>query len=304
MLFRQQELLKLTSFKADQTLVEKFKVILASDAKVLEVERVSICFFNEDRTILSSSYTYSLSKNIYLSGVSFRKNDYPRFFQELNSNRIVDSNDAIDDPRTSELSENYLKPLGIVSIMTIPIRTSEKVIGVVMHEHVSQKRIWTYEEQAFAYSIADIITLAVENEDKLNITNNLIESEQLFKLSISQLPILFAVFDKDLRWTMAGGKILERLGLKAETLIGKTVFQTNDTIDINIANHKAALEGKSSNYEFKLGGTFLQRFLEPLQNKEGNIVGVISMSLDITERKQMEQEIISLKNKIEELKKK
>ncbi len=99
---------------------------------------------------------------------------------------------------------------------------------------------------------------------------------------------------------MAGGKILDRLGLKSETLIGKTVFQTNDTIDINIANHKAALEGKSSSYEFKLGETFLQRFLEPLQDKKGNIVGVISMSLDITERKQMEQELINLKNKLKE----
>ncbi len=134
---------------------------------------MSICFFNDDRTVLSSSTTYSLSKNIYLPGVTFRKNDYPRFFQELNSNRIVDANDAIEDPRTSELYENYLKPLDIVSIMTIPIRTSEKVIGVIMHEHISQKRIWTYEEQAFAYSIADIITLAVENEEKLNITNTL-----------------------------------------------------------------------------------------------------------------------------------
>jgi PAS domain S-box-containing protein len=300
MLFRQQELLKLNSFNIDQSHTERFNKILVSDAKVLGVERLSICFFNESRTMLSSTTTYSLSKNIFLPGMTFQKNDYPRFFQELNNNRIVDANDAIEDPRTAELAKNYLKPLGIVSLMSIPIRSSEKVIGIILHEQITQKRIWSYEDQAFAYSVADIIMLAVENEDKVKIMNTLIESEQLFKIAVSQLPLLFAVFDNNLRWTMAGGKILDSLGLKTQTLIGKTLFQTGDTIDINVSNHKAALEGKSSNYEYKLGETVLQRFVEPLKDTTGKIVGVISMSLDITDRKKAELEIKNLNNRLEQ----
>lgn len=300
MLFRQQELLKLNSFNIDQSHTERFNKILVSDAKVLAVERLSICFFNENRTMLSSTTTYSLSKNVFLPGISFQKNDYPRFFQEINNNRIVDANDAMEDPRTSELAKNYLKPLGIVSLMSIPIRSAEKVIGIILHEQITQKRIWSYEDQAFAYSVADIIMLAVENEDKVKIMNTLIESEQLFKIAVSQLPLLFAVFDNNLRWTMAGGKILDSLGLKTQTLIGKTLFQTGDTIDINVSNHKAALEGKSSNYEYKLGETVLQRFVEPLKDTTGKIVGVISMSLDITERKKAELEIKNLNNRLEQ----
>lgn len=302
-LYRQEELFKLTNFKAELSLNEKLNMILSTGAKVLEVERLSICFFNKDETELTSSTTYSLSQNSYLPGIAFKKNDYPRFFYELGRNRNMDANNIIDDPRTLELVENYLNPLGIVSLMATPIRTSEKVIGVILHEHIGQKRIWTYEEQTFAYSIADIVTLAVENEEKLKITNTLIESEQLFRIAISQLPILFAVFDTNLQWTMAGGKILEKLGLKAETLLGKTVFQTNDTIDVNITNHKAALDGKPSSYEYNIGQTVLQRFLEPLQNATGKIVGVISMSIDITERKKMELEIIELKTKLEQCEK-
>lgn len=300
MLFRQQELLKLTSFKSEQSIQEKYNIILASSANVLQVERVSICFFNESKTELSSASTYQLSKNIYLQGVSFQKKDYPRFFQELISNRIMDANDALDDPRTSELNQHYLQPMGIVSILCIPVRLGEKLIGVILHEHLQQKRIWSYDEQAFAYSISAIVTLAVENDDKLKILNNLKESEQLFKLAISQLPILFAVFDSNLRWTMAGGKILDSLGLKSQTLIGKTLFQTNDTIDINITKHKEALNGKSSVYDYKLGETYLQRFVEPLKNNEGKIVGVISMSLDVTEREKMNLKIKELNLKLEE----
>lgn len=300
LLFRQQELLKLNSFNIEQTHIERFNKILVSVAKVLEVDRLSICFFNEDRTLLSSTSTYSLIENVFLPGVSFQKNDYPRFFQELSNNRIVDANDALEDPRTLELTNNYLKPFGIVSLMTIPIRTSEKVIGVILHEQTTKKRIWSYEDQAFAYSVADIIMLAVENEDKVKIMNTLIESEQLFKLAVSQLPLLFAVFDTNLRWTMAGGKILESLGLKTETLIGKTLFQTGDTVDINVANHQGALEGKSSNYEYKLGETYLQRYVEPLKNTTGKIVGVISMSFDITDRKKSEKEINELKIQLDE----
>ena len=280
---------------------EKFKIIMAAGAKVLEVERLSICFFNEDTTSLISTSTYSLKNNNYLPGITFHKNDYPRFFQELTSNRIVDANDAMDDPRTSELAENYLKPLEITSIMSIPIRAAEKVIGVVLHEHKGQKRVWSYEEQAFAYSIADIITLAVENEEKLKVMNTLLESEQLFKLAIGQLPVLFGVFDMSLHWKMAGGKILDRLGLKAQALIGKPLFQENEEMDINISNHKKALEGISSNYEYKLGGTFLQRYVEPMKNTSGKIVGVISMSIDITECKKGELEIKKLKDQLNQI---
>jgi len=299
-LFRQQELLKLASFKDEQSLEEKFKMILAADAKVLDVERVSICFFNENKTQLSSSVTYSLSKNSFLPGVFLQKNDYPRFFLELDNNRIIDANDAQDDARTADLSDNYLNPLGIVSLMSIPIRTTEQVIGVVLHEQIAQKRKWTYEEQAFAYSIADIVTLAFENEEKLRIMNSLIESEQRFRLAISQLPILFAVFDINLKWSMAGGKILEKLGMKSQNLIGKTLYQTSEELDINIIHHNEALQGKSSSYEYKFGETYLQRFVEPLKNTVGKIVGVISMSLDITEQTKAEEEIKRLNKKLEQ----
>lgn len=295
---RQAELLRLNNTIINLSIKEKLNKILESASKTLDVERLSIQFLGTEKNTLSSESTYILSKRDFEAGISFKRKYYPRYFSELEFSKIIDANNAELDPRTSELAEDYLRQHGITSMMIAPIHLKGKLIGVISYEHIGYKRIWTYEEMVFATSIVEIITIALDADEREKLENTLLENEQLFRLSISQLPVLFAVFDKDLRWKMAGGRILDRLGLKPTTLIGKMLFQTNSTMDVS--QHNKALEGKSSNYEYQLGETFFQRFVEPLKNTSGKIVGVISMSLDITERKKMEQKIKNLNSKLEE----
>jgi signal transduction histidine kinase len=77
--------------------------------------------------------------------------------------------DAEHDPRTAELKELYLVPHGISTILDVPLVRSGTVIGVVCHEHRGAPRKWTETERLFAGSIGDLVTLALETDERLTL---------------------------------------------------------------------------------------------------------------------------------------
>src|SRR5687767_84625 len=164
-------------------LSEKQLKLIESTAKINNIARVSIWIYSKDRESISSDLIYSLKENTFLPGLTLKKSDFPNYFKALESERVIVADDALSNNATSEFSETYLKPLGITSMLDVPIRVYEKVIGVICHEHIGGKRTWTETEKFFAANIADILALAMETEDKEKIHNSLKESEQHYALA-------------------------------------------------------------------------------------------------------------------------
>ncbi len=140
--------------------------ITESDARTLGVERVSIWLFNEDRSEIVCQDLYRLSGNAHEKGLRLQARRYPKYFQALDENRVVATHDARSDPRTTEFTEGYLEPLGITSMMDVPIWLHGKVVGIVCHEHTGPIRVWKPEEQEFAASIADLVSLTLEAAER------------------------------------------------------------------------------------------------------------------------------------------
>ena len=142
------------------------KKITEVDAGMLEVERVSIWFFSEDRSEIVCKDLYELSKGSHQKGMRLLARQYPRYFQSLEESRTVAANDARADSRTNEFTEGYLIPFGVTSMMDVPIRLHGKVVGIVCHEHTGPRREWTVEEQDFAASISDRVSLALASLER------------------------------------------------------------------------------------------------------------------------------------------
>jgi PAS domain S-box-containing protein len=142
------------------------QIIAETDARTLDVERVSIWFFNADRSAIICRDLFQKNDESHEQGAVLRARDYPRYFRALQKSRIVEANDVLTDPRTNEFAEAYLKPLGISSMIDVPIRHRGQICGILCHEHVGPKRTWTPEEQQFAMSIGDTITVALETSER------------------------------------------------------------------------------------------------------------------------------------------
>ncbi len=68
--------------------------------------------------------------------------------------------------KIAELYSLYLKPLDIQALMDIPIRIEGEIIGVICFENVGEPREWTYQEQKYGLVTAQMISLAIESNNK------------------------------------------------------------------------------------------------------------------------------------------
>jgi signal transduction histidine kinase len=153
--------------REDADLGAALRRITEADARKLNVERVGVWLFNADHTAILCEDVYCLGRNRHEKGGELFSSHYPRYFKALGESRTIDASDAQNDPRTSELAEDYLKPLGIISMLDVPVRLRGQEVGVVCHEHVGgQPRSWAPEEQEFVAAIADLVSLALQAQER------------------------------------------------------------------------------------------------------------------------------------------
>jgi PAS domain S-box-containing protein len=107
----------------------------------------------------------------------FGMSGYPQYYAAIISNRPVVANDAWTDPATAEFRENYLAPLGITSMLDVPVWLDGRVVAVVCHEHVGPRRTWTAEEVGFALSVGNLVALTLEAANRTQAEADLRQAE-------------------------------------------------------------------------------------------------------------------------------
>jgi diguanylate cyclase len=144
----------------DSTLNRMLQVL----ATTLDVDRVSFWVFTDGREAIRCAYQYDRVTSAAGTPVLLSKRDYPNYFGAVEKQLVIAVDDAMQDRRTSELAETYLTPLGISSMLDVPVRAFGRYVGVLCHEHIGLPREWTAEEQHFASGVATQVALAHERE--------------------------------------------------------------------------------------------------------------------------------------------
>lgn len=163
----QQALLELARSRDQaEDLAVSLHVITEIAAKTLDIERASVWLFDDERTRIVCKDLYLRPSGQHSNGQELLARDYPSYFRALELNRALAADDCYLDDRTSELTESYLKPHGVTSLLDAPIRQGGVIVGIACHEHVGPPRTWTIEEQNFAGSIADMCALSLERSER------------------------------------------------------------------------------------------------------------------------------------------
>jgi hypothetical protein len=130
----------------------------------LGVQRVSVWFTDKTGTKISCADLYDHQGGKHSAGVELFAKDFPPYFRALKTERTIAAHDAHTDPRTSCFSEPYLKPLGITSMLDVPIWVNRAMVGVICHEHRGPARTWNRDEETFAYLMSNFVALALERK--------------------------------------------------------------------------------------------------------------------------------------------
>lgn len=129
---------------------------------ILDAARVSVWFHGDNGAKITCADLFEKKTGAHTSGLVLFAKDFPSYFKAVASEVTIAAHDAHTDPRTACFSEVYLKPLGINSMLDVPIWVDGKMVGVVCHEHVGPQRQWNSDEENFAYLMANFVALAME----------------------------------------------------------------------------------------------------------------------------------------------
>jgi hypothetical protein len=131
-------------------------------ASTLDIERVSVWRLDATRTKITCLDLFERTPAKHSAGTELHRRDFDAYFAALETERTIAASDAHRDPRTSCFSASYLKPLGIESMLDVPIWVQGKMAGVICHEHVGPARKWNSDEESFAYLMSTIVALSME----------------------------------------------------------------------------------------------------------------------------------------------
>lgn len=140
------------------------KRLLITAAEALEVDRVSLWLFEPGLSTIVCVAIYESGKGVSHPGTRLSAVAAPDYFQSLQGLLTLAAADALVDPRTRQLSDDYLKPLGIGAMLDVPVRQFGELIGILCHEHTGSPREWLVTERVFAAAIGALCSQVMEFE--------------------------------------------------------------------------------------------------------------------------------------------
>lgn len=147
-------------------------------AQALQVERVGVWLLEPDGVTLRRVELYQAGDQDPGSArIAFARQT--AYLEALATRRVVQADDALQDPRTVELVVDYLRPLGIGAMLDAPIFRGGRVVGVVCHEHLGGPRTWRARDGDFACSVADMLGGLFEQSARLEAESRLARAARM-----------------------------------------------------------------------------------------------------------------------------
>ncbi|OIP78929.1 MAG: hypothetical protein AUK48_00635 [Oscillatoriales cyanobacterium CG2_30_44_21] len=271
-------------------------------ARTLQVERSSVWLTSQEGSGWSCLDLFLLSSEKHLTTHEFTANFLPKYIGNLKTELAVAVSDALNDERTAEVAENYLIQLGITSILEIPLRQNNEIVGLLNLEHTGEPRNWTLMEQSLARSIGDLIALSLESYNRKVAEQQLKESEERWHLALEgsndgiwdwNCKTNYAFYSTRYKAMLGYGENeLAPLGSTWEGLIHpddlENALETaNNYLDRKTSQYvlEHRLRCKDGSYKWILARA------KALYNKNGIPLRLIGSHTDITERKNYEEEL-------------
>jgi PAS domain S-box-containing protein len=174
---RKQKILLDLARDSHSNVENSIRKILKVDAEMLQVERVSLWVYSNDRSKIQCRLMYKKASASFEMGALLSSETNPIYFEYIGQHRYISADDAMNDPRTVEFSETYLKVNGISSMLDVPIWVHGNHVGILCHEHVGPQRHWLPEEITMAANLADFLANALGAEEQEKTLKRLIKSE-------------------------------------------------------------------------------------------------------------------------------
>ena len=217
---------------------DRVNAILETTALTLDVGRLSVWRLNRDTDEIECISLWQNARVPARDGVGTRvhRQACPAYFAALEAERVIDATDARTDPRTSGFTDGYLVPNGIGAMLDVPVRQAGGTLGVLCAEHVGGARAWTFDEQNFAISVANLIAAAVADAERRQAIARLEESEARANLIVDTAHDALVGIDRAGRIVEWNAQACATFGWTRAEAIGRSLTETIIPLEFRAAH--------------------------------------------------------------------
>ncbi len=163
--------------------------ITYTGSHALNVERVSIWLFDTAKTLLHCLDLYIKSIDIHTEADFLTAQEYPKFFEAIQVQHSMSFEDVQEEEILQEMLASYFHPANTVSLLIKTFEVNGELTGIISFEHTEVERLWIPEEHSFANSLADLLALGMESQERRRAEEKLrIEQMKSERLLLNVLP--------------------------------------------------------------------------------------------------------------------
>jgi PAS domain S-box-containing protein len=274
------------------------KTLTKEVTESIDADRCSIWLYNSDKTSIICQQLYIKKEDEWYSGAEMYKKDFIAYFEHLEINPIIIANNAETHTATYCFVEGYLKPLGIKSMLDVPIMYRGDVIGVVCIESKTLRE-WIGLEVNFAQMLSSLYSFAYSVKESNILRGNLQEFEKFVDTSV-----LVSKADNKGRITYVNKKFEEVSGWSLDEVRGKDHSIVNSgkhpkefwanmykdvVVEKKIWNEVVTNRDKNGDLYW------VDSYIKGDFDENGKFLGYMSIRYDVTEVKKKE---IDIKNRM------
>jgi PAS domain S-box-containing protein len=270
------------------------KTLTKEVTESIDADRCSIWLYNSDKTSIICQQLYIKKEDEWYSGAEMYKKDFIAYFEHLEINPIIIANNAETHTATYCFVEGYLKPLGIKSMLDVPIMYRGDVIGVVCIESKTLRE-WIGLEVNFAQMLSSLYSFAYSVKESNILRGNLQEFEKFVDTSV-----LVSKADNKGKITYVNKKFEEVSGWSLDEVRGKDHSIVNSgkhpkefwanmykdvVVDKKIWNEVVTNRDKNGDLYW------VDSYIKGDFDENGKFLGYMSIRYDVTDVKKKEIEI-------------
>lgn len=261
----------------------------------LETDRCSVWLYSQDRSKIELQKIYYRQTDEFGEGGFIYRDSCPTYFMALDIDPIIVADDAETHIATACFSEAYLKPLGIKSMLDVPIWHRGKLIGVICIESLTSRH-WLPEEVDFAQLLSSMYSFAHSVRESNSAWHTMLELEKFIDSAA-----LISKADARGRITYVNQKFIDVSGWSLEEAIGRDHSIVNSgehpkefwaemykkvVKDRSIWN--SVVTNRAKNGELYYVDTYIKADFDPVTD---SLLGFVSIRQDVTRIVKSAQEL-------------